>query len=141
MNSASLGLPRVSVTHYGRYQRGPKGPKNCCCGPVQKFAPGLGPALLCSSELFAQTCKEGHEQRHPAEYVGPGEAPVAEALSQEVDGDAGVDGHREQDEEGWCDKRRGGLHITAAEIPLEGPPELLTSTDTLTADTHLKQRT
>lgn len=140
MNSASLGLPRVSVAHYGRYQRGPKGPKGAKKLLLWPCAEVCSGTWTCS-ELFAQTCKEGHEQRHPAEYVGPGEAPVAEALSQEVDGDAGVDGHGEQDEEGWCDKRRGGLHVTAAEIPLEGPPELLAPTDTLTADTHLKQRT
>lgn len=39
------------------------------------------------------TCKEGHKHGYPAQYVGPGEAPVAKASSQEVDCHSSVDGH------------------------------------------------
>lgn len=45
------------------------------------------------------TCEEGHEHGHPAQYVGPGEAPVTKALSQEVDCHPRVDGHTQQNKE------------------------------------------
>lgn len=47
------------------------------------------------------TCKEGHEHRHPAEYIWPREAPVTESLSQEVDCHPSVDGHRQENKESW----------------------------------------
>lgn len=48
-----------------------------------------------------RTCKEGHEQGHPAQDVRPGKAPVPEAATEEADCDAGVNGQGQQDEEGW----------------------------------------
>lgn len=45
------------------------------------------------------TCKEVHEHGHPAQYVGPGEAPVAIAPPQEVDSHSSVDGHTQQNKE------------------------------------------
>ena len=45
------------------------------------------------------TSKEGHEERDPAQDVGPGEPPVPEAPAQEVDGHSGVDRHGQQHKE------------------------------------------
>lgn len=49
--------------------------------------------------LFEQTCKEGHQQRHPAKYVGPREAPVTKTLAQEVHRHPRVNGHRKQNKQ------------------------------------------
>lgn len=54
------------------------------------------------------TCKEGHEQGHPAQDVRPGEAPVPEAATQEADGDSSVNGQGQQDKKGCREECVGG---------------------------------
>lgn len=39
------------------------------------------------------TSKEGHEHGHPAQNVGPGEAPVSKTPSQEADSHSSINGH------------------------------------------------
>lgn len=51
------------------------------------------------SSLF--TCKKGHKHGDPAQDVGPGEAPVTEASPQEVDCHPSINGHTQQNKEGW----------------------------------------
>lgn len=50
------------------------------------------------------TCKEVHEHGHPAQDVGPGEAPVPKASPEEVDCHSSVNGHTEQNKES-CGER------------------------------------
>lgn len=50
---------------------------------------------------FLLTCKEGHEHGHPAQYVGPGEAPVTKTSPQEVDSHSSVNGHTQKNKESW----------------------------------------
>lgn len=55
-----------------------------------------------------RTCKEGHEQGHPAQDVRPGKAPVPKAATEETDGDSSVNGQSQQDEKGWGEEGVGG---------------------------------
>lgn len=57
------------------------------------------------------TCKEGHEHGHPAQYVGPGEAPVTKASAQEVDCHSSINGHTQQNKESW-EGDRGCMSVT-----------------------------
>lgn len=50
---------------------------------------------------YFPTCKEVHEQSNPAEYVGPGEAPVTKSLSQEVHRHPSVDRHGQKNKESY----------------------------------------
>ena len=47
------------------------------------------------------TCKKGHKHGHPAQDVGPREAPGTEASPQEVDCHPSINGHTQQNKEGW----------------------------------------
>lgn len=58
-------------------------------------------SIVLSSAGSVRTCKEGHEHGHPAQDVGPGEAPVSKALPQEVDRHSGINGHSQQHKESW----------------------------------------
>lgn len=60
------------------------------------------------------TCEEGHEQGHPAQNVGPGEAPVPKATAEEADRDTGVNGQAQQDKEGWGERAGGSGWVTRA---------------------------
>lgn len=64
------------------------------------------------------TCKEGHEHGHPAQYVRPGEAPVSETPAQEVHCHSGVDGHSQQNKESGDEKHDSCSKGTVE--PLEG---------------------
>ena len=51
------------------------------------------------------TCCERQDDGHPADDVGPGEAPVQEAFAKESDRHSGVDGQSQQSQETWAQSR------------------------------------
>lgn len=62
------------------------------------------------------TCKEGHEHGHPAQYVGPGKAPVTKAPPQEVDCHSSINGHTQQNKESWVRETMAHVSYTYANI-------------------------
>lgn len=77
------------------------------------------------------TCKKSHKHGDPAQDVGPGEAPVTEASPQKVDRHPSINGHTQQNKEGWEGGTRGllsvmvhgrinALHVFTEEVRLTG---------------------